>query len=304
MKVKKIDVANRPFAGSEVTVKKMGNVVDITYLQRKNTDISILKVDNDRYINLETGELKEFQHFISRADDLRFFSQSLRHLREIINTNVTNSNNALWVTLTYAENMTDTKRLYDDFKKFFKRLRYKYSDYHIEYIAAMEPQARGAWHCHLILLFDTLAPFIPNNTLADIWGLGYVKVKALTDIDNPGAYLTAYLGDMEMLEAEECGVFNGQGKCKVVDMIEENGKHVSKAIIKGARLHLYPPKFNIYRCSKGIKKPESVLMPYDEALTIVDGLNPTYEQSFHIVDNNNDVCNEVYKASYNKKRIN
>lgn len=303
-KVKKSDVVNRPCRYSDVKVTKMGNVVDITYLQRKNAECTICKIDSDHYVDLRTGELKEFEHNTSRADDLNFVRVSMRNLREIINTNVTDPDTVRWITLTYAENMTDTTRLYENFKNFFKRLRYHYSDYQLEYIVAMEPQARGAWHAHLLLLFDKKAPFIPNNVLSKIWGHGFVKVKSLKDVDNVGAYLTAYLCDMELDEANNAGVFNGIGKCKIADTVDDEGKNVSKAFIKGARLHLYPPKFNLYRCSKGIKKPESISMPYDEALKSVDGLEPTYENSFIIVDNNNEICNEVYKASYNKKRKN
>lgn len=301
-KVKKSEAVNRPYGFSDVKVTEMGNVVDITYLQRKNTECTICKIDNDHYVDLRTGELKEFEHNSSRADDLNYARVSMRNLREIINTNVTDCDMVRWITLTYAENMTDTKRLYEDFKKFFMRLRYRYSDYQLEYIVAMEPQARGAWHAHLLLLFDKEAPFIPNNVLAKIWGHGFVKVNALKDVDNVGAYLTAYLCDMELNEADNAGVYNGTGKCKIVDTVDNEGKNVSKAFIKGARLRLYPPKFNLYRCSKGVKKPESVSMPYEEALKTIDGLEPTYEKSFLIVDDNNEICNEVYKASYNKKR--
>ncbi|PBH17406.1 hypothetical protein BGV21_21445, partial [Clostridioides difficile] len=40
---------------------------------------------------------------------------------------------------------------------------------------------------------------------------------------------------------------------KEVRYVEVDG--VKKSILKGARLCMYPPKFNLYRCSKGIKKP-------------------------------------------------
>src|SRR5574344_1588357 len=57
----------------------------------------------------------------------------------------------LFVTLTYKENMTDTKRLYRDFKAFFMRLRRAYP-FLKEYFVAFEPQERGSWHAHMILL--------------------------------------------------------------------------------------------------------------------------------------------------------
>ncbi|PBH18287.1 hypothetical protein BGV21_20980, partial [Clostridioides difficile] len=70
---------------------------------------------------------------------------SLRRLRDYLNTNITDVSHCKWITLTYSENMTDTKRLYDDFVKFNKRLKYyinKEFDLTYEYIVSMEPQGR------------------------------------------------------------------------------------------------------------------------------------------------------------------
>ena len=103
--------------------------------------------------------------------------------RHGINANLTEPEKALWVTLTYAENMRDAKQLYEDFRRFWQRFRY-YLDKHkhptAEYITAAEPQARGAWHLHcLFLFFPEKAPFIPNSDMAQIWRHGFTKTKSL-----------------------------------------------------------------------------------------------------------------------------
>ena len=101
-------------------------------------------------------------------------------IRDSINTNLAEPENALWVTLTYAENMRDAKRLYEDFRRFWQRFRY-YLDKHeyppAEYITAAEPQGRGAWHLHCLFLFPEKAPFIPNADMARIWGYGFTTVS-------------------------------------------------------------------------------------------------------------------------------
>lgn len=52
----------------------------------------------------------------------------------------------------------------------------------------MEPQGRGAWHCHLLYIFDLVkAPYIANKTLSDLWGHGFVKISKLDNVDNVGA---------------------------------------------------------------------------------------------------------------------
>ena len=53
-----------------------------------------------------------------------------------------------------------------------------------EYICMMEPQGRGAWHCHLLYIFDLVkAPYIANKTLSDLWGLA-LQISKLDNVDN------------------------------------------------------------------------------------------------------------------------
>jgi hypothetical protein len=47
---------------------------------------------------------------------------------------------------------------------------------------------------------------------------------------------------------------------------------------------MYPPKFNIYRCSRGIKKPIEINMAYDLARKKIGSIEPTYKTSFDLVD--------------------
>ena len=62
---------------------------------------------------------------------------------------------------------------------------------------------------------------MPNEVVADLWKQGFVTVKRLDDVDNVGAYLTAYLGDMELSEAHAQGITSGE--VKTVEY-EENGE--------------------------------------------------------------------------------
>lgn len=65
---------------------------------------------------------------------------------------------------------------------------------------------------HCIILFTDREkfnkyPFIPNSDIAKIWGHGFTKVQSLKGVGNPGLYLTAYLGNMELSEAVSAGQF-------------------------------------------------------------------------------------------------
>ena len=205
-----------------VSLKTMGHIYEICYLQKRNNEISTQLLDKDHYMYLDTGEIFECNHIENRAESKFQVGQSLKRLREYINTNVVDTNKCKWVTLTYAKNMQDTKKLYNDFKNFIRRFKERYG--HVEYIVAMEPQARGAWHCHCIIIFDKVSPFIPNSSIEKLWQQGFTKTTKLDDIDNIGAYLTAYLGDMEfteenILELQKQGLKVSQMALKEVNKI-------------------------------------------------------------------------------------
>ena len=285
---------------TQVTVKQCGNLIEVRYM--RSVPVAVIeKVSAELYVDKRTGEVKEFRHTENRSESKASVAQSLRKLRDLINANLTAPETALWVTLTYAENMRDAKRLYEDFRRFWQRFRY-YLDKQgyppAEYITAAEPQARGAFHLHCLFLFRVKAPFIPNADMARIWGHGFTKTKSLKGIDNPGLYLTAYLGDMELSEAMRTGVT--KGRIAAADTTDEQGKHQKKAIIKGARLRLYPPGFNLYRTSRGVTRPEIWQTTEAEAQKIVQGAPLTYEKTIAVTDETGDVKNTINYRQYNK----
>ena len=293
--------------GSEdfVSLKTMGHIYEICYLQKKNNKITTQLLDKDHYIYLDTGEIFECNHIDNRAESKFQVGQSLKRLRDYINTNVLEPNNCKWVTLTYAKNMQDTKKLYNDFKNFIRRFKEQYG--HIEYIVAMEPQARGAWHCHCIILFDKVAPFIPNATIEKLWQQGFTKTTKLDNIDNIGAYLTAYLGDMEFTEEniqelEKQGLKVSQMALKEVNEIEGIKLKEPKSFIKGGRLYMYPPKFNLYRISRGIKKPKKEYYSYHVAKEKAGLTEPTYSKALQLSDTDNNFSNKIIYEYYNTKR--
>lgn len=297
MKVDRIkDV--RPAPADEVTLKTAGNVMEIRYAS--NTAGSpIIKLDKDHGVDTRTGEVIDYQHNQNRAGDMASVAQSLKRLRDVINANLEKPDRALWVTLTYAENMTDTKRLYKDFHAFWKRfLRYlkRAGHPHAEYIAAAEPQGRGAWHLHCLFLFPGKAPFIPNADIARVWRHGFTKTKSLQGIDNPGLYLTAYLGDMELTEALNSGIKRG----KLVE-VEVKGKG-KKAIVKGARMKLYPPGFNLYRNSRGVERPTVYKVTEEQAREYVGDAPLTYEKTVAVTDGSGEIQNVVNYRTFTRKK--
>lgn len=288
-----------------VKVTEMGNVIEVQYMSRRNCKQTIQMLQGgEQFVICATGEIKDVEHHNTRKDNKKGLYKTFANARAVINANVTDVSKVRWCTLTYAENMTDPKRLYEDFRNFNWRFQY-YCKTHgyskPEYIVMMEPQGRGAWHAHLLYIWqDQKAPYISNQDFRELWGHGFVRIKKLDNVDNVGAYLTAYLGDMEI---DEMDVSKAVGKqCKVVEVEDEDGKKVKKAIVKGARLDLYPANFNMLRCSRGVKRPVAEMMSQEEASKKVSAATKTFESAIKLTDHENDFETVIIREQYNKVR--
>lgn len=289
-----------------VKVTEMGNITEVQYMSKRNNQATIKMLPGGKeYIHLATGEVKEIQeHDDNRLSHKKSLMRTFSNARALINTNVTEVNNVRWITLTYAENMTDTVRLYKDFERFNKRFQYfcdKQGYGKADYIVMMEPQGRGAWHCHLLYIWDHKAPFIPNDTLRDIWQQGYVTIKKLDNVDNVGAYLTAYLGDME-LNQDNLEYIEGN-QIKELEIENNNGIMEKKYYIKGARLNLYPANFNMIRCSRGVKRPKVDFMTQDKAEKKIKGATLTFEKTVFLQDTDSDFESLINTKYYNSARV-
>ena len=242
---------------------RAGHISEFVEMSKRPKPIDVLRISRDFYIKPSegSGEVYEYRHSLDKSGCVDSVRRSLSALRLIINANCSDSSRLSWVTLTYAENMTDTKRLYKDYEKFWKRFSYWCGKRGLEkpqYIAVAEPQGRGAWHLHCLWIWKGKAPFIDNNSvLWKLWGHGFTKIKAVrTDCDNLGAYFSAYLADMTIEEYESAhghGIDDVYTETKKV--LNDDGTETQKKIVKGARLKLYPAGMQIYRASRGIVRP-------------------------------------------------
>lgn len=174
------------------------------------------------YIALKSGK-KKYCQTNNTTLNIESVKKRCKIAKWLIRANEKNSR--LFVTLTYKENMCDTKRLYQDFRKFWQRLKDRYPAI-IGYLVAFEPQERGAWHAHVILLSKRNSIYISNTTIQKIWRYGFTKTQKINKISLLAEYITAYLTNVK------------EG---------ENTK-------KGERLKYYPKGFQFFRTSKNINK--------------------------------------------------
>lgn len=312
IQVKKLEVCPEINPLEKVTYTEMGNIVEVQYMSKKNTKANIRMLGNGEYLEVSSGEIKEIINHSSSRNELKGnLYRTFKVLRGIINANVVNVNQVRWCTLTYGDNVRSSDKLYSDFDKFNKRLKYYCNKNNLgkyDYINIVEPQGRGAWHIHLILIFKDLpiAPFIPHNDFWKLWSpegfknnRDFVKIKKLDNVDNVGAYLTAYLGDIPIEVDKNNNVsmnfneedmkefmhqyYNSKLDIKTVE-VDIDGEKVEKKFLKGARLCLYPAKFNIYRTSRGIKRPSKQDIYYFEVEKKVNAATLTFEKTIELND--------------------
>lgn len=283
-----------------VKVTTMKHIVEIQYLEKVNTKAHIRKLDSERYIDLETGEIRAFERTEHRGQGENSLRKTFNRLRELINTNFSGSTRELFITLTYRGELqtNDTRRVYTDFKNFMKRMKYKYKNIStIDYINVLEPHATGNFHMHVLMRFNELeSVYIPNSELAEIWGNGFVTIQSLKGVDNIGAYLSAYLADIEVPES------NAKRLEGHPDLVEKDVAGQKKKFLKGARLVFYPTGVNIYRKSKGIVEAEKEKMSYKTAQKKVGSANPHFRYGVELIDNEKDFRNTLIKEQYNLKR--
>lgn len=284
------------FPNDVVTVTKMNHILEVQHMEKMNHVAHIKKLSKDEYVDLGTGEIKEFNHSENRKDNYNSLRQTFKKLRYLINNNFEGKRNELHIILTYDENMKDTKRLYSDFKRFMMRLKRKYTNTTVDYINVVEPQERGAWHSHLLIRFNDLDKiYISNSDLSKLWEQGFVTIKSLNEVDNIGAYLSAYLSDVELTD-NTVGIALQESRDVQIKIVDGQ----PKKFVKGGRLHMYPPGMNLYRKSKGVEMPERKNMKYRELKKIVKHSQPHYSKSYEI--EKDDFSNTIQFEQYNLKR--
>lgn len=293
------------FSSGNYKIEHCGNTTVLTTTHSGKQTIQVLPQENDlrQYIDLSTGEVKTMKpKALFRGENLRYLKNSLSSLSKIIDANVERFSSYLIFTLTYKENMTDKMRLKNDFNAFWKRLVYAVGEKGAtEYIAAAEPQNRGAWHWHIVV-FQEKKTFIPMKQINEIWGHGFVKTdkrKKVENSDSIGKYLSGYLADIPFDEMENYQEL-------LLKFLKEK-KHLpikelanNKKIVKGARMILYPANFHPFRYSKGIVKPmkEKKHISFEEVQKI--GSCVSKKTFFYEVNGEQKICERYFF----KKKVN
>lgn len=107
-----------------------------------------------------------------------------------------------------------------------------------DYIIVPEYQGNGRWHVHVIIIGDNI--YISHDELAKAWGRGNVHVSRVRDANK----VTQYLG----------------ANCKQKQIMRND----------------YPKNMRLYRCSRGIKRPDAKIVNGEELVNELEGCTQIY----------------------------
>lgn len=201
-----------------VKITVSGSIIDFTEYQKLN-------VSNDpslaRELRQENGDNGKYK------DDNYYQTMRKRKItvRQLINTNF--NENSRFITLTFADNITDVKQANKEFKKFIQRLRYQYGK-DFKYMSVVEFQKRGSVHYHMLTDID----YIKSKDLQDIWGQGFIKINRISHVDNVGAYVVKYMTeDLDDKRLQGLKAYNGsQNLCKPTEFKSWKDDDITKSM--------------------------------------------------------------------------
>lgn len=288
---------------TQVKLKTAGNTQVVQFTAGNNKSCPVRNLSKDEYLDKKTGEVKEKNKSENRHQVPKSVRKSINRLMDLIRCNATDPVKCKWITVTYKNVMTDGNQAFLDAKLFLRRLK-RYLAKQIDltvgqksfrYITVAEPQGEShgnSWHLHILLIFEDTAPFITNETIAEIWGYGITSTHKVFDADGLALYFKAYLSDVQY----EDDYADSEKKPATVEKIVGG---VSKQFLKGERLKYYPTGMNLYSSSHGMKRPEVEEMTNAEAMERVGDAELVYRETYSI--GTDDKGNLIDKRYYKKK---
>lgn len=176
--------------------------------------------------------------------NLRSVQRAIRTFKNLVLTNATYNRFRRHIVLTYEGCMLEWERIAKDFKRFIKQLE-KETDKHFSYLYIVEPDDRGSWHIHLILLGNEIDFNLAEDTVYKCWQHGSVCVRKIYDLYGLVQYFNVSYAPIK------------------------SGDKPTKAQIKGSRVHFYPPNVRIFRRSVDTVQPKCQEITYGEAMQII-----------------------------------
>lgn len=151
----------------QVKLKTAGNIQVIQFTAGVNKTCPVRNLSRDTYLDTKTGEVKQKKKSDNRYQSPKSVRKNINRLMDLIRCNATDPVKCKWITVTYENIMTDGQKSF-------------------HYITIAEPQGEShgnSWHLHILLIFEDTAPFIDNETIAELWSHGITSTHKVFDGD-------------------------------------------------------------------------------------------------------------------------
>lgn len=177
-------------------MKQLSNPVVSSYFEKITVAGNIITVRRYEHLNVLGGGAVERPENGEGACKDENYKKTQKKRREAVRNLCTSNfdNQSKFVTLTFRDGLPfdikNVKACNVEFNKFIKRLKYRHPE--LKYLAVIEFQdknGRGAVHYHVLCNL----PYVKKSELAAIWGLGFVKINRIENVDNVGAYVSKYM---------------------------------------------------------------------------------------------------------------
>ncbi len=153
-------------------------------------------VNEEEVTLLNYQEIAKEEERNKKRKAMSSMARTRNNIRRLINAN---TDMTTFLTLTFADNITELKKANRLFNLFTNRTKTHFPDF--KYLAVIEFQKRGAVHYHILCNFD-LPEFKEKKErfaferifARDYWKHGFIKLEEVDHVDNLGAYVCKYLG--------------------------------------------------------------------------------------------------------------
>ena len=148
----------------------------VTNMHPQNNLSCYRKIDKHFFVDISTGELREYCIKSESVDKAAWLRKSMTKLRRLIDCNFVCDDSEIFLTLTFCTTVTyqETRK---SFTRFWERFLYHHED--CGYIMIVEPHENGSWHLHVLVKCYSGVIHVHRSELSGLWGYGNVHVERI-----------------------------------------------------------------------------------------------------------------------------
>lgn len=263
--------------------------VEVTHTSHRSNNLSKYKKKNaNEYIDIETGEIKEYEKPPNFKSDKSLKRTLNNTVRPLLENNFSGGNNEKFITLTFdiAPRFDELSKI---FTNFWNRLCRYYSKQSLILACVWIKEIqikREVWHIHtLIKEINNKNLFIEWKTLHKIWGLGNVWVNSIISMYDYTSYQINIEKEMNTLPLANAHSLN-----KIIDYM---CKLKSKKGIIPSKGHVYGIKGNLKQPDENVDNFKNICERYLTQHLLVN------ENTLLVRDKDTDnIYNRIHKQTW------